>query len=257
MKSGQRLWTRDELILALNLYFKIPFAKYHKSNPEVIKLSELIDRTPSSVALKLGNLASFDPSLKARGIKGASNASKLDKAIWNEYCQNRNEVSFEGEQLLAKVKGITLEELHQLDGTKLPKKGTERERLIKVRVNQNLFRAGIMSSFNFKCCITGISLPELLVAGHIKPWSLDEENRMNFSNGLSMNALHDKAFEVGLITITPEYLIKVSPRILNECSYPKKTDYFTQYHGKKILLPNRFLPGPEFLDYHNNERFQC
>lgn len=81
MKQGQSLWTREELILAINLYCKTPFGKMHKTNPAVIELAALIGRTPSSVGLKLGNFASFDPSLKARGIKGASNASKLDKTI--------------------------------------------------------------------------------------------------------------------------------------------------------------------------------
>ena len=82
MKVGQKLWTKDELILAINLYYKIPFGRMHSSNPEVKKLASLIRRTPGSVAYKLVNFASLDPSLQARGIKGASNASNLDKAIW-------------------------------------------------------------------------------------------------------------------------------------------------------------------------------
>ena len=73
MKKGQKLWTRDELILAINLYCKLPFGRLHRSNPEVIHLAELIGRTPSSIAYKLVNFASLDPSLQARGIKGASN----------------------------------------------------------------------------------------------------------------------------------------------------------------------------------------
>ena len=82
MKSGQKLWTKEELILAINLYCKLPFGKMHKGNAEIINFGKLVDRTPSAIALKLGNFASFDPTLKARGIKGASNASKLDKQIW-------------------------------------------------------------------------------------------------------------------------------------------------------------------------------
>ena len=77
MKKGQILWTREQLILTINLYCKTPFGRLHKTNPDVINLSKLIDRTPSSVAWKLVNFASLDPSLQARGIKGAQNASKL------------------------------------------------------------------------------------------------------------------------------------------------------------------------------------
>ena len=75
MKEGQKLWTREELILAINLYCKLPFGKIHRNNPDVIRLANLIGRTPNSVSFKLVNFASFDPSLKARGIKGAQNAS--------------------------------------------------------------------------------------------------------------------------------------------------------------------------------------
>ena len=81
MKAGQTLWTREELILAINLYCKLPFGRLHRANPDIIHLAKLIHRTPSAVALKLVNFASFDPSLRARGIKGASNASKLDSQI--------------------------------------------------------------------------------------------------------------------------------------------------------------------------------
>jgi putative restriction endonuclease len=82
MRAGQNLWSREELILAINLYCKLPFGRLHNRNPEIINLANLIGRTPSSVAYKLVNFASLDPSLKARGIKGASNASNLDREIW-------------------------------------------------------------------------------------------------------------------------------------------------------------------------------
>jgi len=88
MKTGQKLWTREELILAVNLYCKLPFGKLHMLNPDVKSLAKLIGRTPGSMAFKLVNFASLDPSLAARGIKGAANASKLDAAIWNEFFNN-------------------------------------------------------------------------------------------------------------------------------------------------------------------------
>lgn len=65
MKKGQKLWTREELILAINLYCKLPFGRLHRSNPEVIHLANLIGRTPNSVAYKLVNFASLDPSFSA------------------------------------------------------------------------------------------------------------------------------------------------------------------------------------------------
>ena len=113
MKSGQKLWTRAELVLAINLYCKLPFGKLHARNPEVIKLSRLIDRSANSVAFKLVNFASLDPSLKARGIKGATNVSTLDKEIWNEFYNHWNVLPYESEQLLAKSEKTTIEKLHR------------------------------------------------------------------------------------------------------------------------------------------------
>ncbi len=255
MKEGQKLWTRDELILAINLYCKLPFGKLHRSNPDVVQLSKLIGRTPNSVAFKLVNFASFDPTLKARGIKGASNASKLDQEIWNEFYNHWDQLPFESEKLRAKYMNQTIEELNEINLDDLPKEGKTRMQTVKVRVNQNFFRRMVLSSYDFKCCITGIPNQELLVAGHIRPWGIDEKNRMNPQNGLALNALHDKAFENGLITILPNLTIKISS-ILKKQKSEAVRDYFLNYDNQSIQIPRRFIPAKEFLEYHNDERFK-
>ncbi len=255
MKEGQKLWTRDELILAINLYCKTPFGKIHRNNPDIIRLANLIERTPNSVSYKLVNFASLDPSLKARGIKGAQNASKLDLEIWNEFYNNWDVLPFESEKLLAKYANRSVEEVAEIDIGDLPKEGKVRTQLVKVRVNQNFFRSMVISSYDNKCCITGLSNKSLLVAGHIKPWSIDEKNRMNPQNGLSLNALHDKAFENGLITILPTLKIKVSSIIKKDKTIAAK-DYFLKYENEQIILPKRFFPDKQFLEYHNDERFK-
>jgi putative restriction endonuclease len=174
MKAGQKLWTRDELILAINLYCKLPFGKMHGRNTEIIKLASLIGRTPSSVALKLGNFASFDSTLKARGIKGASNDSKLDKQIWNEFYNNWSEALYESEKLLSKFENFSIEKSLNINIEDLPQ-GLTKERLVKTRINQNIFRIIVLATYNNKCCISGITNSELLVASHIIPWSKDEK----------------------------------------------------------------------------------
>lgn len=256
MKEGQKLWTRDELILAINLYCKIPFGRIHNRNPEVIKLAGLVGRTANSVSYKLVNFASLDPSLKARGIKGASNTSKLDKEIWNEFFNHWDVLPYESEKLLAKIENTTVEKLNHIPETELPKEGKTREQIVKVRVNQSFFRSSILASYNNTCCITGIQQPEFLIAGHIKPWSIDEKNRLNPQNGIAINALHDKAFEFGLITITTDFKIKVSPILLKQKKSKSMEDYFLKYHDQDMILPSRFLPDIEFLKYHNEIRFK-
>ncbi len=256
MKEGQKLWTREELILAVNLYCKLPFGRLHSRNPEVIKLANLIGRTSNSVAYKLVNFASLDPSLKARGIKGASNASNLDKEIWNEVFNHWDELPFESEKLLAKFEKTTVEKLNNILESELPKEGKTREQVVRVRINQSFFRSSILASYNNTCCITGIQQSELLIAGHIKPWGIDEKNRLNPQNGIAINALHDKAFESGLLTITPDFKIRISSHLLKQKKSKSIKDYFIKYNKQKIILPSRFLPDIEFLKYHNDVRFK-
>jgi len=256
MKTGQKLWTREELILAVNLYCKLPFGKLHMLNPDVKSLAKLIGRTPGSMAFKLVNFASLDPSLAARGIKGAANASKLDAAIWNEFFNNWNTLPFESEKLLAKFENTTVERLNKIPEIDLPREGKSREQVVKVRVNQSFFRSSILASYNNTCCITGIQQLEFLTAGHIRPWSLDEKNRLNPRNGIAINSLHDKAFENGLLTITPDFKIRISSLLYKQKKCKSLEEYFFRYNNQKMVLPSRFLPDIEFLKYHNEERFK-
>ena len=102
--STRNLWTREELILAFNLYLKIPFGKMHSTNKEVIHLANLIGRTPNSIALRLVNFASVDPVLKARGIKGMDGGTKIVQPIWDEFYTNQEELVFLSEKILAEKK---------------------------------------------------------------------------------------------------------------------------------------------------------
>ena len=256
MKKGQNLWTREELIIAINLYCKLPFGKLHRNNPDVLRLSVLLNRSPNAVSWKLVNFASLDPSLQARGIKGAQNASKLDKEIWNEFYNNWEHLPFESEKLLARYENTTIEKLNNIPEDELPKEGKTREQIVKVRVNQSFFRSSILASYENTCCITGIQQPEFLIAGHIKPWSVDEKNRLNPQNGIAINALHDRAFEAGLLTITPDYKIIISSLLLKQKNSKVIDEYFNKYNNQDIILPTRFLPHSDFLNYHNQERFK-
>ena len=112
----------------------------------------------------------------------------------------------------------------------MPYEGKERESFVKLRVNQAFFRKTVLASYNYRCCITEIAIPDLLVAGHIIPWATDEKNRMNPANGICLNALHDKAFDIGLITITPDYIIHLSEEII-KCFKKDISDKFFLPYG--------------------------
>ena len=247
-------WTKDELIVAFNLYCKTPFTKINASNKGVIELAGEIRRSPSAVALKLANFARLDPELQKRHISGMSHGSKMEAGIWQEFKNNGEELAYQSEQILAKYKEEPIEKTAGIDISDLPKEGKERETLVKIRVNQAFFRKTILASYDNRCCITGISIPDLLVASHIIPWAIDKKNRMNPCNGLCLNALHDKAFDAGFISISTEYTLLISNVIKKSSIINHRC--FLPYEGKKIDLPQKFLPSKEFLEFHNKFVFK-
>jgi putative restriction endonuclease len=248
------LWTREQAIVVFNLYCRIPFGQMHASNKEVQKTAKIIGRTPNAVALKLGNFASFDPELKKRGVGGLPHTSKLDETIWNEFHADWNNLVYKSTELTAEFQNKDIEEIITTDSFDLPK-GVDKIRSVKTRVYQDFFRKAVLAEYSGTCCITGIANSELLLASHIKPWSIDEENRTNPQNGLCLNALHDRAFDKGLLTILPNYKILISKHLE---SLPDKvrTDYFTVYQGREIKLPDKFVPEKKFLEYHNEIIFR-
>lgn len=244
-------WTKEETIIAFNIYCKIPFKKSSKTNPTIIKYAEIIGRSPSALNMKIGNFGRLDPELKKQGITGLAHGSKLEKVVWDEFNGNWDKLAFESEKLIAKFQNRKVEEILLED---FPE-GEEIETTIRARVNQNFFRSTILSSYDLKCCITGLSIPSFLVASHIKPWSIDKENRTNPHNGLCLNSLHDKAFDKGFITVTPEYKILISESFDNYSTDKFVYDLFFKYNNQSIIKPKRFLPKKEFLDYHYHEIF--
>ena len=187
-------WTREQLILAFNLYCKLSFGRLHHRNPQIIELAGMIGRSPSAVAWKLSNFASLDPSLKKRDIKGASHGSKADEQIWIEFNHNWDNLAIESEALYTKLPGRPIPEPDDYDDSFEQAEGKEALRLSKVRVNQSFFRTAVLSAYNNQCAITRIANVELLNASHIIPWRVDTTNRLNPRNGICLNALHDRAF---------------------------------------------------------------
>jgi putative restriction endonuclease len=205
----RRPWSREELVVAFNLYCKIPFGKIDKANPQLIELARAIGRSPSAVSWKLANFARLDPTLQARNIAGASHGSKADVQIWEEFKSDWEKLAFESERLLIQLTGRA-EELDD-EATTFPE-GRTREAVVRTRVNQGFFRSAVLAAYGSTCCITGCSITELLNASHIKPWATDIKNRTNPRNGLCLNALHDRAFDCGLLTVTPDLRVMISPK---------------------------------------------
>jgi putative restriction endonuclease len=249
MRTGG--WTRDQLILAFNLYCKIPFGRIHYRNPDIITLAKAIGRTPSAVSWKLANFASLDPSLRSRQISGATHGAKAEREIWDEFNGDWEKLAYESEKLMTslQIADVRANEI-------LFPEGRSREAIVRVRVNQAFFRSAVLAAYDLCCCVTGLAIPALLNASHIVPWRVDHKNRTNPRNGLCLNATHDRAFDCGFITVTEDYRVKLSPLIKRATGDAAIKTFFRDYENAPITLPSRFKPDRAFLRYHNKTVFR-
>jgi len=251
-------WSRDQLLIAFNLYCQMPFGKMHSRNPEIIKCAEIIGRTSSALAMKLVNIASLDPAITSTGRSGLKSASSSDKAMWEEMQADWDRFANEVQKATSTF-GIDELSIDDKDTSELNEfidyTGINKPVQTTTRVGQNLFRRSVLSAYEDKCCITGLALSKLLVASHIIPWRVDTANRLNPSNGLCLSMLHDKAFDIGILTILEDMTIRVSQK----CT--ENTDQFFNsallaYDGKPIFSPKKFKPHAEFLAYHREYVFE-
>lgn len=260
-------WTRGHFLIALNLYCKLSFGRLHKGNPLIREVAEKMGRTPSSLAMKLCNFASLDPVLIARGVKGLKGATKQDRAMWAEFRGNVATLAPESEELLHDL--FTSDEAKEVDflqrdrvrlepSVRLMTFGpTEKLGAVKLRRGQQFFRQSVLNAYGVRCCISGISIPRLLIASHIRPWSDFPADRLKPSNGLCLSNLHDAAFDSGLITLDADNRLVLSKRLKKHLPSPALEQNFVAYEGRPIRKPDQLSePAPEFLEYHREKIFR-
>jgi hypothetical protein len=245
-------WCRDELVVAFDLYCRIPFQKTKSSTPEVKELANLLRRSPAAVARKLGNFGSFDPELKKRAISGLPHTSHLDRVVWEEFHKDWAKLV-----LLAAVvrAGLSTAPDHPELALVLPSGPSERTRSAKLRVHQAFFRDAVLASYNNMCCVTGLPIVECLVASHVIPWSRDESLRADPTNGLCLSATFDRLFDRGLITVSDDMKVVVSGRLRDHPSPVVKREILDR-DGQPVTPPVRFRPRTESLRWHMANVFQ-
>lgn len=261
-KASPVKWTREHTLIALNLYCKIPFSKFTSRNPTIIEVAAKMGRKPSSLSMKLCNFASLDPVHQARGVKGLEGASNQDRMMWKEFHTNLSELGIESEELLHDLftKDVT-KDLDFLSRDKVeivaPTGPTETQATVKVRRGQQFFRQTVLTAYDVRCCISGINVPRLLVASHIKPWGKFPAERLNPRNGLCLSTLHDAAFDAGLITLDNKLNVMLSKRLRSFFPQPALEQNFIPFEGQPIRLPDKLAePDGDFLRYHRDIVFQ-
>lgn len=259
-------WTRNELLVLLNLYEKIPFGHFDQDQPVIRDIAERLDRSSGSVAMKLCNFASLDPAVKARGRKGLSGASKLDREIWTEFQERRNVLAPQSEEAFRSLFASgEPDEVELVKGVGVrvrkfpvaPEGLTETTAQVSVRRGQQFFRQMVLNAFDGQCCVTGVRVRDFLVASHILPWKPFPKERLEPQNGLCLSRLHDGAFDCGLITFDDEYRLILSKELRGHLPQPTIEHDFVSFAGKQINFHSKSLPPKqEYLHFHRKTIFR-
>lgn len=265
MANG-RSWTRDELLILMNVYEKIPFGQFDESQKVIQDIAQRMDRTPGSIAMKLSNLASFDPTILARGRKGLVGASRLDREIWDEFHATHDTLAPQSEEMFRSlfhaletddvelIKGVGVRKLKAYSA---PTGATEITVTTTVRRGQQFFRQAVLNAFDNQCAVTGIKIRELLVASHICPWNTHPADRLDPLNGLSLSRLHDAAFDRGLIAFDGDYRLVLGKELRDAVTNATLQQSFSGFEGQRLLIPiGAVPPKQEYLGYHRETLFQ-
>ncbi len=262
-KAPSLRWTREQLLIAVNLYHKLTFGQMHSRQPAIVALALKMGRGANSLAMKLCNFASLDPALKMRGIKGLSGASALDRMVWLEFHSNLAEAAPASETAFRALFGaddtkeVEVTPKNGVQVRKVPTGPTVTMATVKVRRGQEYFRQAVLNNFEGRCGVTGLAVRELLIASHILPWGTHEAERLNVRNGLCLSRLHDAAFDIGLITFDSDLRLRLSKRLKPALSQRSVAENFAAYEGEALQLPkDAVLPDEQFLAVHRDEVFQ-
>lgn len=134
----------------------------------------------------------------------------------------------------------------------LTKEGKDIASETKRRKGQEYFRRMILANYGGRCALTGIDIPQLLLASHIIPWAESTpQQKLSPENGICLSALYDKAFDKGLIGFDGHYRAVLSNRLKEHCKEEYYQQYFGCIDGKTLNVPyENYKPDLKFLEYH-------
>jgi len=132
----------------------------------------------------------------------------------------------------------------------IDKEGTDSIVASRVRIGQSYFRKMVLENYEYKCCITGLNVPQTLRASHIVAWAEDKKNRMNPENGLCLSATYDAAFDKHLISFDEDYRMIVSREVKDYYTNDTTKYYFEKFEGHQLSIPKLFLPSKALMEKH-------
>jgi putative restriction endonuclease len=127
--------------------------------------------------------------------------------------------------------------------------------LVRPRIGQASFRVLVTEAYQRRCAITGETTLMALEAAHIVPYS--GEGSHEVSNGLLLRADFHRLFDVGLVSVTPDLRVKISPRIREEWFNGKAYYRLDDIPLSVVPLHPSLRPDPDRLKWHFQNRFQA
>lgn len=258
MAIQRSAWTEEEQLVVFRFYCTTPFGKLHQQNPDVIELARRLGRTPGSVAMKACNYASLDPQQRNRGTKGLANVSRSDRDLWEAFNADSEAVALRAQEEYEKLFSDEVEsallsrDQRILERAEALGEYSEGTATVAVRRVQSFFRKAVLAAYDYRCAITGLAVPELLTASHIIPWSAEPKLRADPRNGICLNALHDRAFDRGLITFDESGRVAVSPLLAEDA-----IACVLRFGGRNCLRsPSQFPPPESAMEYHRERVFR-
>lgn len=256
MSSARKRWTDQDRLQALSLYSRLSFGQLHQRQPEVMALAKRMARSPSSVAMKLCNFASLDPEVLALGKKGLSGASQQDRQLWARFIESPEAVAHETVDAWSCLGDEEPACVPVDSGLGEDFSGHDTDSWQRRRVGQALFRKAVMIRYDTRCVITGLRHEDLLIASHVIPWQSRVESRLDPANGLCLNALHDRAFDKGLLGIDGNDRVRLSPALDVHAAPGQGEHLFDNLEGERLTIPESVFPNRDYLAWHFRECFR-
>ncbi len=246
-------WTREDVIIAYALYCVIPFSKVNNSNQTIKDAAAIMERSPASLKMRICNLAALDPDFLATGRAGLASVANLDREVYAEFSSDWQRLSSTAEELL----GLPIFDIAEpiYNGPDKRRRKTYAE--ISDKQARRFFRKSVIAAYEGRCCISGMTIPQMLIASHIKPYAVSDiqTERANPANGLLLNAFYDRAFDQGLMTVLPDLTILISDQVKEVYTDERTREWLYAIEGTKIKRPARFAPNRDLLAYHNEYVF--
>ncbi|MBX9942109.1 MAG: HNH endonuclease [Candidatus Obscuribacterales bacterium] len=251
-------WSREELILALELYLREGLLD--DGSPQVIELSETLKdlafvqkedpdvfRNANGVAMKLANFAAIDPAYAGKGLQGGG---KLDKVIFHEYQDRRINLDHDASQIRAMWQGgysertvaeTSKDELYEILNLKDLRERSYRE--IAIRRGQRTFRKSLLDAYQGLCAFTGCNAEPALEAAHILAFRGNYSDKVQ--NGLLLRADIHTLFDLGLLAVDPKQMSCLISADLRGTEYE-------ELEGRRLILPRDGAksPGKAHLEFH-------